>query len=59
MTIRTVPLTLPPSADPSEMSNFGREVIGIHPGNLSSSDFAEIQDLLYQVLSAQMLRNIP
>ena len=59
MTVRTVPLTHTPSADPSKMSNFGREVIGIDPSNLSSSDFAEIQDLLYEVLSAQMLRNIP
>jgi hypothetical protein len=49
MTIKTVPFTLPLSADPSKLSSFGREVIGIDPGNLSSSDFAEIQDLLYEV----------
>jgi len=45
----TVPLTLPPSADPSKFSNFGRQVIGVDPGNLSPSDFAEIQQLLYKV----------
>ena len=49
MTIETVPLTLPPSADPSKFANFGREVIGLDPGNLSSSDFAEIRQLLYKV----------
>ena len=51
MTIQTVPLTLPPSADPSKFVNFGREVISLDPGNLSSSDFAEIQQLLYKVPS--------
>jgi xanthine dioxygenase len=49
MTIQTVPLTLPPSADPSKFANFGREVIGVDPGNLSSSDFAQIRQLLYRV----------
>jgi len=49
MTIRTVPFIPPSSADPSKLFTFGREVIGIDPGNLSSSDFAEIQDLLYEV----------
>ena len=51
MTIQTVPLMLPPSADPSKFVNFGREVIGVDPGNLSSSDFTEIQGLLYKVPS--------
>ena len=50
MVIETVPLTLPPSADPSKISNFGRQVIGVDPGNLSPSEFVEIQDLLYKVL---------
>jgi len=49
MPIQTVPFTLPPSADPSKLSNFGKEVIGVDPGNLSSSDVAEIQQLLYEV----------
>jgi hypothetical protein len=49
MAIQTVPLTCPPSADPSTFANFGREVIGVNPGNLSPSEFAEIQQLLYKV----------
>jgi xanthine dioxygenase len=49
MTIETVPLTLPPSADPSKFSNFGRQVIGVDPGHLSPSEFVEIQHLLYKV----------
>ena len=63
MTIQTVPLTFPPSADPSKFAHFGREVIGVDPGNLSSSDFAEIHQLLYKVplfLRADTLHsNIP
>jgi xanthine dioxygenase len=50
MTIETEPLPLPPSADPSRFSTFGRQVIGLDPGNLTPSDFAEIQDLLYRVI---------
>ena len=49
MTIQIVPLTLPPSADPSKLTDFGREVIGVDPGNLSSSEFAEIRQLFYKV----------
>lgn len=49
MTIETVPLALPPSADPSKFSNFGRQVIGIDPGNLKPLEFDEIQQLLYKV----------
>ncbi|KAF8492806.1 Clavaminate synthase-like protein [Russula emetica] len=57
MSIETVPLTLPPSADPSKFSNFGRQVIGVDPGNLSPSDFAEIQQLLYKY-DALLFRNV-
>ena len=49
MAIESVPLALPPSADPSKFPNFGRQVIGVDPGNLSPSDFAEIRQLLYKV----------
>ena len=43
MTIESVPLlTLPPLADPSKFSNFGRQ--------LSPSEFVEIQHLLYKIL---------
>jgi len=51
MPIQTVPLTLPPSADPSKFTLFGREVIDVDPGNLSSAEFAEIEQLLYTVSS--------
>ena len=49
MAIETVPLTLPPSADPTKFTQFGREVIGVDPGNLSPTEFAEIERLLYTV----------
>ncbi|KAH8989577.1 hypothetical protein EDB92DRAFT_2115273 [Lactarius akahatsu] len=47
MPIQTVPLTLPPSADPSKFTVFGREVIGVDLENLSPAEFAEIERLLY------------
>ncbi|KAH9009527.1 hypothetical protein EDB84DRAFT_1546542 [Lactarius hengduanensis] len=47
MPIQTVPLTLPPSADLSKFTLFGREVIGVDPENLSPAEFAEIERLLY------------
>ncbi|KAH9020427.1 Clavaminate synthase-like protein [Lactarius hengduanensis] len=47
MPIQTVPLTLPSSADPTKFTQFGREVIGVDPGNLSPAEFAEIEQLLY------------
>lgn len=49
MAIETVPLPLPPSADPTKFTQFGREVIGVDPGNLSPAEFAEIERLLYTV----------
>jgi xanthine dioxygenase len=49
MSISTVPLPLPPSADPAKFSDFGRQVIGVDPGHLSPSEFVEIQHLLYKV----------
>ncbi|KAH9958966.1 hypothetical protein BC827DRAFT_1269185 [Russula dissimulans] len=57
MTIQTVPLTLPPSADPSKFANLGRQVIGINPGDLSSFDFAEIEQLLYKY-GVLLFRNV-
>ena len=61
MPIQTVPLTLPPSADPSKFTHFGREVIGVDPGNLSPSEFSEIEQLLYKVRPGtwSTLWNIP
>lgn len=49
MAIETAPLPLPPSADASKFTDFGREVIGVNPGQLSPEQFAEIEKLLYQV----------
>ncbi len=55
MTFRTVPLALPPSADPLKFSNFGRQVIGANPGDLSPSEFSEIQQLLSCVMGLKMV----
>lgn len=49
MAIETAPLPLPPSADASKFTEFGREVKGINPGTLSAEQFAEIEKLLYKV----------
>lgn len=49
MTIETVPLPLPPTADPSKFEDFGREVRGVHPGRLTDEEFKEIEQLLYKV----------
>ena len=49
MAIESIPLPLPPSADPSKFVDFGREVKGVDPGNLTEEQFQEISDLLYRV----------
>lgn len=49
MAIETAPLPLPPSADASKFTEFGREVKGVNPGTLSPEQFAEIENLLYKV----------
>lgn len=49
MAIETVPLPLPPTADPSKFKDFGREVRGVHPGRLTDEEFKEIEQLLYKV----------
>jgi len=49
MTISFVPLAFPPSADTSRFKDFGREVRGVHPGNLTPDEFKEIETALYQV----------
>lgn len=43
------PLPLPPSADPSKFTDFGREVKGVNPGALTPEEFKEIEQLLYKV----------
>ena len=44
MAIELAPLPLPPSADPSKFSEFGREVKGINPGTLTAEQFKEIEE---------------
>ncbi|KAF8120901.1 taurine catabolism dioxygenase [Boletus edulis] len=48
MTIELTPLQLPASADPSYFVDFGREVKGVNPGELTPTQFAEIHDALYK-----------
>ncbi|OBZ68541.1 hypothetical protein A0H81_11536 [Grifola frondosa] len=45
------------SADVSRFADFGREVKGIDPGNLSSEHFKEIEHLLYKY-GALLFRNV-
>lgn len=49
MAIELLPISLPPSADPSKFKDFGREVRGVHPGRLTDEQFKEIEQLLYKV----------
>ena len=49
MAIETAPLPLPPSADPSKFTEFGREVKGVNPGTLTAEQFKEVEELLYKV----------
>ena len=51
MAIEVVPLPLPSSADPSKFADFGREVKGVDPGQLTDEQFKEVQELLYKVRS--------
>jgi xanthine dioxygenase len=53
MAIELAPLPLPPSADPSRFQEFGREVKGVDPGNLSPAQFKEIETLLYKVCTSR------
>lgn len=48
MTIELTPLPLPASADASKFADFGREVKGVHPGELTTEQFAKIHDALYK-----------
>ncbi|KAJ7044382.1 Clavaminate synthase-like protein [Mycena alexandri] len=48
MPITLKPLPLPASADPSNFSQFGREVLGVDPANLTSEQFAEVREELYR-----------
>ncbi|KAJ6548673.1 hypothetical protein B0H19DRAFT_1161586 [Mycena capillaripes] len=48
MAIQLTPLPLPASADASKFTQFGREVTGVDPGNLTSDQFEEIRQALYK-----------
>ncbi|KAL4247397.1 TfdA dioxygenase [Abortiporus biennis] len=48
MAIEVVPLPLPPSADASKFADFGREVKGVKPGELTPEELEEIKELLYK-----------
>lgn len=49
MTIELTALTLPPSADASKFTDFGREVKGVNPAALTPEQFQEVQEALYKV----------
>lgn len=55
MTFELSPLPLPPSADPAAFADFGRQVKGVDPSNLSDAQFKELEEALYKV---QFLFNI-
>ncbi|KAJ7897652.1 Clavaminate synthase-like protein [Mycena olivaceomarginata] len=48
MAIQLTPLPLPASADASKFAEFGREVSGVDPGNLTSEQFEEVREALYK-----------
>lgn len=52
MAIEVVPLPLPPSADASKFADFGREVKGVKPGELTPEQFKEVEELLYKVCAS-------
>jgi hypothetical protein len=56
MAIELTPLPLPPTADASKFVDFGKEVKGVDPGNLSPEQLEEIKQLLYKVRHARLLR---
>jgi alpha-ketoglutarate-dependent taurine dioxygenase len=49
MSIETLPLPLPSSADATKFADFGREVRGVNPAKLSPEEFKQIEELLYKV----------
>ncbi|KAJ7143478.1 alpha-ketoglutarate dependent xanthine dioxygenase [Mycena crocata] len=48
MGLQLTSLPLPASADASKFAQFGREVGGVDPGNLTGEQFKEIRDALYK-----------
>nr|GAT57043.1 dioxygenase [Mycena chlorophos] len=56
MAISLLPLPIPPSADAAELADFGREVVGVDPGNLTPAQFVEVREALYKY-DALLFRN--
>jgi len=48
VTIQTTSLPLPPTANAALFDEFGKEVHGVDPGNLTPEQFKEIEKLLYK-----------
>ncbi|KAJ8521948.1 hypothetical protein ONZ45_g1422 [Pleurotus djamor] len=57
MAIELAPLPLPASADPSKFIDFGREVKGLHPGQLSPEELDQVKEALYKY-DALLFRDI-
>jgi hypothetical protein len=57
MAIELIPIPLPDSADASKLSNFGREVKGVNPADITpgSELFKEIESALYTVCFQESL----
>ncbi|KDQ15603.1 hypothetical protein BOTBODRAFT_54500 [Botryobasidium botryosum FD-172 SS1] len=55
--IQATPLPLPPSADASKFTEFGREIKGVNPADLTPDEFIQIQELLYKH-SALLFRDV-
>jgi hypothetical protein len=47
MAIELLPIPLPATADASKFQQFGREVKGVDPANLSPEEFEAIRNALY------------
>ncbi|KAF9260840.1 Clavaminate synthase-like protein [Marasmius fiardii PR-910] len=56
MPIELIPLPIPDSADP-KLAKFGREVIGLHPAQVTKQEFTELEKALYQY-NILLFRNI-
>ena len=52
MAIEVLPLPVPPTTDAAMLKDFGREVKGVNPGELTPEEFKEVHDLLYKVTTA-------
>jgi hypothetical protein len=51
MPVQIESLPLPPSANPKYFADFGREVTGVNPAELTPEQFKEIEQLLYKAFS--------